>query len=137
MLRMAVRVVLAAPTYAGPMANMGNCSPRPPAGTPEGQLSASYDWSVSQVQYMALQTDKFGAPPANSYTDSISPAQPSASSAATLTFTPLVTGYWQISTSCSVIVRVHKGCQPGAGGQPYPAIVNGASPDHNCDQGGV
>ena len=39
---------------------------------PEGQLSASYDWSVSQVQYKALQADTFGSPPANSYTDYIS-----------------------------------------------------------------
>ncbi len=123
-LLVAVRVVLAAPTYAGPIsvtANMDNFSPSvvavnspataglsayytPPSGTPEGQLSASYDWSVSQVQYKALQADAFGAPPANSYTDSISPTQPSASSGATLTFTPEIAGYWQVSTSCSVTV---------------------------------
>ena len=89
---MAVRIVLAAPTYAGPItvtANMGSFSPNlvlvnnsatsslsayyiPPSGIPEGQLSASYDWSVSQVQYKALQADTFGSPSANSYTDSIS-----------------------------------------------------------------
>ncbi len=123
-LLLAVRVVLAAPTYAGPIsvtANMDNFSPSvvavnspataglsayytPPSGTPEGQLSASYDWSVSQVQYKAAQADTFGSPPASSYTTSISPAQPSASSGATLTFTPLITGYWQVSTSCSVTV---------------------------------
>ncbi len=121
---LAVRIVLAAPTYAGPIsvtANMGSFSPSlvqvnspataslsayytPPSGVPEGQLSASYDWSVSQVQYKALQADTFGSPPANSYTASISPAQPSASSGATLTFTPLIAGYWQVSTSCSVTV---------------------------------
>ncbi len=44
----------------------------PPSGTPEGQLSASYDWSVSSVQYKAAKADQFGSPPANSYTDSIS-----------------------------------------------------------------
>ncbi len=75
-----------------------------PSGSPEGQLSASYDWSVSSVQFKAAQADTFGGPPANSYTDSISPAQPSASSGATLTFTPLIAGYWQVSTSCSVTV---------------------------------
>ncbi len=121
---MAVRIALAALTYAGPItvtANMGSFSPSlvqvnspataslsayytPPSGVPEGQLSASYDWSVSQVQYKGAQADQFGSPPANSYTDSISPNQPSASSGATLAFTPKIAGYWQVATSCSVTV---------------------------------
>ncbi len=40
----------------------------------------------------------------DSYTDSISPTQPSGAPGATLTFTPLITGYWQVSVSCSVTV---------------------------------
>ncbi len=35
-------------------------------------LTASYDWSVSSVQFKAAQADQFGSPPANSYTDYIS-----------------------------------------------------------------
>jgi hypothetical protein len=52
-----------------------------------------YDWGIA-VQYKALQADAFGSPPSGSYTDSISPAQPSTNSGATLTFTPLIAGYW-------------------------------------------
>ncbi len=128
----AVRVVLAGPTYAGAVtvtATMGSFSPnpvqapdtasnnpgqsatstlsasyQPPSGAPEGQLSPQYDWSVASVQYKALQADAWGAPPSNSYTDSINPTQPSGTPGATLTFTPLITGYWQVSVSCSVTV---------------------------------
>jgi hypothetical protein len=75
----------------------------PPSGVSEGDLSAQYDWSV-QVEYKGLEADSFGAPPANSYTDTISPTQPSTSSSATLTFTPLIAGYWQVSASCGVTV---------------------------------
>ncbi len=111
-------------TYVGPVtvtANMGSFSPNPvgvnnavtsglsanynpPSGVPEGDLSAQYNWSVSQVQYKALQADTYGSPPADSYTDSISPTQPSTSSGATLTFTPLIAGYWAVSVSCAVTV---------------------------------
>ncbi|MGC9261652.1 MAG: hypothetical protein ACP5I8_16430, partial [Phycisphaerae bacterium] len=75
----------------------------PPSGVSEGDLSAQYDWSV-QVQYKALGADSFGSPPSGSYTDSISPTQPSTSSGATLTFNPLIAGYWQVSASCGVTV---------------------------------
>ena len=122
-LAVAVKVAFAL-TYAGPVtvtANMGSFSPNPvqinnavtanlsanyypPSGVPEGDLSAQYNWSVSQVQYKALQADTYGSPPADSYTDSISPTQPSASSGATLTFTPLIAGYWAVSVSCGVTV---------------------------------
>ncbi len=51
-----------------------------------------------------LHAEVFGSLPSGSYTDSITPTQPSASSSATLTFTPLVAGYWQVSASCSVTV---------------------------------
>ncbi len=50
----------------------------PPSGVGEGQLSASYDWSVSSVQFKGAQADTFGS--------------------------PLIAGYWQVSTSCSVTV---------------------------------
>ncbi len=110
-------------TYAGPVtvtANMAPFAPNPvkvgnaatsglsanytpPSGVPEGNLSPQYDWSVS-VEYKALQADSFGSPPSGSYTDSISPTQPSPSSSATLTFTPLIAGYWQVSASCGVTV---------------------------------
>ncbi len=110
--------------YAGPItvtANMGSFSPNPvevnnpatanlsasynsPSGVSEGDLSAQYDWSVANVQYKALQADSFGSAPSGSYTDSISPTQPSTSSSATLTFTPLIAGYWRVSMSCSVTV---------------------------------
>ncbi len=56
------------------------------------------------MQYKALQADSFGSAPSGSYTDSISPTQPSTSSNATLTFTPLIAGYWAVSVSCSVTV---------------------------------
>ncbi|NNM88617.1 MAG: hypothetical protein HKL95_08870 [Phycisphaerae bacterium] len=121
-LAIAVKVAVAL-AYAGPVtvtANMGAFSPNPvkvnssatsslsanytpPSGVSEGTLSAQYDWSIS-VQYKALEADTFGAPPSGSYTDSISPTQPSTSSSATLTFTPLIAGYWQISASCGVTV---------------------------------
>ncbi len=111
-------------TYVGPVtvtANMGSFSPNPvqinnavtanlganyypPSGVPEGDLSAQYNWSVSQVQYKALQADTYGSPPADSYTDSISPTQPAASSGATLTCTPKIAGYWAVSVSCAVTV---------------------------------
>ncbi len=141
---LAVRIALAALTYAGPItvtANMGSFSPSPvlvngsataglsayytpPSGAPEGQLSASYDWSVSSVQYKAAQTDTFGSPPANSYTDSISPNQPSSNSGATLTFTPLIAGYWQVSTGCSVTVTDTTTNQYwGGSGNAGPATV--------------
>ena len=123
LLPVAVKVAFAL-TYVGPVtvtANMGSFSPNPvqinnavtanlsanyypPSGVPEGDLSAQYNWSIGQVQYKALQADTYGTPPANSYTDSISPAQPSASSGATLTFTPLIAGYWAVSVSCGVTV---------------------------------
>lgn len=116
--------VAVAMTYAGPVtvtANMGSFSLNPvavnkpatanlsanynsPSGVSEGDLSAQYDWSVTNVQYKALQADAFGSPPSGSYTDSISPTQPSTSSSATLTFTPLIAGYWQVSASCGVTV---------------------------------
>ena len=73
-------------------------------------MSAQYDWSVSQVQYKATWLNSqgnvapYGTPPADSYTDSISPTQPAASSGATLTFTPLIAGYWAVSVSCGVTV---------------------------------
>ena len=122
-LAVAVKVAFAL-TYAGPVtvtANMGSFSPNPvqinnavtanlganyypPSGVPEGDLSAQYNWSIGQVQYKALQADTYGTPPADSYTDSISPTQPSASSGATLTFTPLIAGYWAVSVSCGVTV---------------------------------
>ncbi len=122
-LAVAVKVAFAL-TYAGPVtvtANMGSFSPNPvevnnavtanlsanyypPSGVPEGDLSAQYNWSIGQVQYKALQADAYGSPPADSYTDSIAPTQPSASSGATLTFTPLIAGYWAVSVSCGVKV---------------------------------
>ena len=129
-LAVAIKVAFAL-TYAGPVTvtptTMGDFSPNPvgtkkaatsglsagyvpPSGVPEGDLSAQYDWSVSQVQYKATWLNSqgnvapYGTPPADSYTDSISPTQPAASSGATLTFTPLIAGYWQISTGCSVTV---------------------------------
>ncbi len=121
-LAVAVKVAVAL-TYAGPVtvtANMSPFSPNPvkvnssatsslsanytpPSGVSEGDLSAQYDWSV-QVQYKPLEADSFGSPPSGSYTDSISPTQPSTSSSATLTFTPLIAGYWQVSASCGVTV---------------------------------
>ena len=63
-----------------------------------------YDWSVSQVQYKALQADAYGSPHSNSYTESIAPTQPAASSGAALTFTPKIAGYWAVSVSCGVTV---------------------------------
>lgn len=78
---------------------------------PEGNLSAKYGWSVTKVQYEALPADAFGPAPSDSYTDSISPAQPPTSSSATLTFAPLIAGYWQVSTSCSVTVTDTKTSQ--------------------------
>lgn len=134
-LAVAVRVALAALTYAGPVtvtAHMGAFSPNPvevkvnssatsslssgytpPSGVPEGDLSAKYDWTVAQVQYKATVNDPttgkllaYGSPPSGSYVSPIliSPSQPSTSSGATLTFTPLTAGYWQITVSCSVTV---------------------------------
>jgi hypothetical protein len=122
-LLLATRVAMAL-TYAGPVtvtANMASFSPNPvevnspatanlsanynpPSGVSEGDLSAQYDWSVANVQYKALQADAFGPAPSGSYTDSISPTQPSTSSNASLTFTPLIAGYWAVSVSCSVTV---------------------------------
>ena len=121
---LAVRIVLAAPTYVGPITvkvKTGPCSPTlfpvngpattslsanyiPPAGVPKRQLTPSYNWSVLQVRYKPLQADQFGPPPPHSYMDSISPNQPSASSGAALRFTALIPGYWQVSTSCTVTV---------------------------------
>ena len=118
-------------TYAGPVtvtANMAPFAPNPvevgnaatsslsanytpPSGVPEGNLSPQYDWSVANVQYKALQADSFGSAPSGSYTDSISPTQPSTSSSATLTFTPLIAGYWAVSVSCSVTVTDTKTSQ--------------------------
>jgi hypothetical protein len=80
-----------------------SASYNPPSGVSEGDLTPQYDWSIS-VQYKALQADTFGSPPANSYTDTITPTQPAASSSATLSFTPLIAGYWQVSASCGVTV---------------------------------
>jgi hypothetical protein len=80
-------------------------SPPVPSGDEEeGALTYSYDWSLTQVQYKALQADSFGPAPSGSYTDSISPSQPSTGSSASLDFTPLIAGYWAISTSCTVTV---------------------------------
>ena len=46
----------------------------------------------------------YGNPPLDSYTDSIAPTQPAASSGAALTFTPNIAGYWAVSASCGVTV---------------------------------
>ncbi|MGC9259110.1 MAG: hypothetical protein ACP5I8_03390 [Phycisphaerae bacterium] len=58
------------------------------------RIGPQYYWPVTNVQYKALQADSLGSPPSGGYTNSISPAQPSAGSSATLTFTPLIAGYW-------------------------------------------
>ena len=121
----AVKVAIAC-TNAGSVtvtANMGAFSPNPvsvsspataslpagytpPSGVSEGDLSAKYDWTVTLVQYKHLQADSFGTAQSGSYIAPIPivPKQPSSSGTATLTFTPLVAGYWRIYTSCTVSV---------------------------------
>ncbi|MGC8541748.1 MAG: hypothetical protein ACP5QA_14125 [Phycisphaerae bacterium] len=76
----------------------------PPSGVSEGDLSASYDWSVTSVLITGTQNGTYATASSSSYNASISPAQPSASSSATLRFTPLIAGYWEVSVSCSVTV---------------------------------
>ncbi len=59
--------------------------------------------------------DQFGSPPSNSYTDSISPSQPSTGSSAGLEFTPKIAGYWSVSTSCTVTVTDTKNNEKWSG----------------------
>jgi hypothetical protein len=73
----------------------------PPSGVSEGDLSATYAWSVTKVQYKKLDADSFGLP--GNYHAKIKQAS-SSSGGATLIFTPLVAGYWQVFVSCSVAV---------------------------------
>jgi|GEM_PF-6803957 len=109
--------------YAGNIsvnATMGQLSPNPirvgdtataslsasynqPSNVPEGTYpTADYSWSVA-VEYKPLYADSYGAPPTNSYTLTISPSQPSsATSGATVSFTPLIAGYWQFTGTCGV-----------------------------------
>ncbi len=89
--------------------------PVPSGDENEGALTYMYDWSVSQIQYKALAADQFGSPPSNSYTDSISPSQPSTGSSAGLEFTPKIAGYWSVSTSCTVTVTDTKNNEKWSG----------------------
>lgn len=73
-----------------------------PGNAPEeANYTAQYSWSVL-VEYKPLYADTYGAPPSDSYTLSISPSQPSATSGATVSFTPLIAGYWQFTGTCGV-----------------------------------
>ena len=84
-------------------------SMNPPAPSEdEGSLSTKYNWTVSQVQFKGTQAGSFRTAPTGTYTAIISPAQPSNSSSATLTFTPNVPGYWQVSTTCGVTITDSK-----------------------------
>ncbi|MGC9261826.1 MAG: hypothetical protein ACP5I8_17325, partial [Phycisphaerae bacterium] len=67
--------------------------PVPSGDEEEGALTYACDWSLTQVQYKALQADSFGPAPSGSYTYLISPSQPSTGSSASLNFTPLIAGY--------------------------------------------
>ncbi len=115
--------------YAGNIsvnATMGQLSPNPirvgdtataslsasynqPSNVPEGTYpTADYSWSVA-VEYKPLYADSYGVPPTNSYTLTISPSQPSSTSGATITFTPLIAGYWQFTATCGVTLTDQAG----------------------------
>ncbi len=84
-------------------ASTSSLSPPPPSED-ESSLSTQYTWTVGQVLYKATQADQFHGADEGEYTATISPAQPSSSSNATLTFTPLVAGYFEVSTTCAVSI---------------------------------
>lgn len=72
----------------------------PVEGVPEGQVTYGYGWSIDTVEFRAAKSDSW-APASGGYAYSI--IQPDSSSgSATLKFTPLVTGYWQVTTECNV-----------------------------------
>ncbi len=122
LLLVAAGVALAAPSYAGHItvsAGMGSFSPNPvevnstatstlkagytpPPGVPEDDLPSAYTWTASVLYKATLNAKAYGTPPANSYTDSIAPKQPANTGQATLSFTPTIAGYWEISSSCAV-----------------------------------
>ncbi|HTV47288.1 MAG TPA: hypothetical protein VMG59_02480 [Phycisphaerae bacterium] len=70
----------------------------------EDTITEEYDWSVTSVRYNASDDDQY-ALTTSGFTDSISPTQPSSNSEATLTFTPQITGYWEVYTSCTVTLN--------------------------------
>ena len=95
-----------------------------------GRLSAQYDWSVANVQYKALQADVFGSAPSGSYTDSVSlPIHRDKLCCrlnATLAFTPLIAGYWQVTVHCAVFVLDTK---EGLSWNDYPGTGNAGPQD--------
>ncbi len=98
----------------------------PPPGVPEGQLSAVYDFSVTKVLYTQINGGAYTTAPSSSYTASITPAQPSASSTAQLAFTPHQTAYWEVYVICDVVVN-----DSVTGQQWVNAAGSGqAGPDH-------
>jgi hypothetical protein len=75
--------------------------PLPPAD--EAALVPSYTWSIGPVQVASASGGPYRiAVLGTDYT--IAPLPPTANTVSTLTFTPLIIGYWQVATSCSVTV---------------------------------
>lgn len=98
----------------------------PPSGVPEGDLTATYSWAVTLVQFKQLQSDSFGTAKSGSYTATFNPAKASASSSATLAFTPLIAGYWQVTVHCAVFVLDTK---EGLSWNDYPGTGNAGPQD--------
>lgn len=107
-----------------------------PSNVPEGTYpTADYSWSVA-VEYKPLYADSYGAPPTNSYTLTISPSQPSSASGATMSFTPLIAGYWQFTGTCGVTLTDQAGNEYWTGsGTSSP--VQAVSYQLQIDYGGV
>ena len=96
-----VKVILGGPynsTTSSPSASYSNLNPAPSS---EADLSETYGWSVTNVQYSSTSSGTYGAPPSNSYSASFSH---SSSSSPTLNFTPKIGGYWKVSAHCSITV---------------------------------
>ncbi len=75
--------------------------PVPPAD--EAALVPSYTWSIGPVQVASASGGPYRI--AVLGTDyKIAPLPPTANTVSILTFTPIVTGYWKVSASCSVVV---------------------------------
>ncbi|HTV47285.1 MAG TPA: hypothetical protein VMG59_02465 [Phycisphaerae bacterium] len=93
----------------------------------EDNITEEYSWSVDSVQYSATYNGNYQTV-SSGYTCSINP-QSSSNSGATLTFTPQIAGYWQISIGCLVIVTDPDTDQQwtgsgDAGGQLTSYIIN-------------
>jgi hypothetical protein len=73
----------------------------------EGDVDVTYTWSVTSVQYKSTWYDDTGTnvvpyeTATSGFTDSITQPNPTVSFA-TLTFTPQIGAYWEVSVSCTV-----------------------------------